>query len=320
MKRKYMLAFPFTGILTLFVLGFSQIGSQSSIPASAEADTLNIAPILYDYELETTQNIPVGGTLRFYDQENDAISITVVTPPEKGEVIFDGLSFTYTPFLGESGEDTFSCIAKDAAGNESQPNTVSLTIEESETQFSYADMKQNPSHYSAIKLYENDLIHGETVGSIRLFHPESELTRGDFMLWILSVLEIDDKVKPCVNTGLQNDTDIPLWMKPYVQLAISQNIILEDNWKPDEILTNAEAVLMIDRAAQIKDVRGYLLSVSDTGEIPNWALQSYLNLGAYRMLDCYDGAAHPNDALTRDTAADLVWQLYKYNQKFHITG
>ena len=45
-------------------------------------------------------------------------------------------------------------------------------------------------------------------------------------------------------------------------------------------------------------------------------VQDYLNLLGYRMLDLYDGCAHPNDPLTRDHAADLLWQSVKYRQKY----
>ena len=69
---------------------------------------------------------------------------------------------------------------------------------------------------------------------------------------------------------------------------------------------------MTERTAKIPDVDTYNLQLPDIGEIPNWAMQSYMDLSAYKMLDLYDGAAHPAKGLTRSYAADLLWQLWKY--------
>ena len=59
-------------------------------------------------------------------------------------------------------------------------------------------------------------------------------------------------------------------------------------------------------------VKNAALSYSDKASIPKWAIQSYMNLSAYKMLDFYDGLMKPSVALQNDHMADLLWQVWKY--------
>lgn len=280
----------------------------------ALADQENTAPIIESGSFDTVEDVPIKGVLSVYDAEGDQIRIQVVNAPKKGEVSFEGASFTYTPFLGSTGKDRFSFVCVDKAGNYSKEGLCDLTIEAAGTKFSYRDMTNNPSQYSAIKLREKGVLTGEKIGDASLFYPKRTVTRQELLMMILSACGAGEP-DACVNTGLTNDSAIPLWLKPYVKQAVDRKIITEDKFVPDEVPTRAEAVVLIDRAAEMDDVKKQALRLSDTAAIPNWALQSYLNLSAYKMLDLYDGAAHPTSALTRDTAADLVWQLWKYHDQ-----
>lgn len=313
LKKRFCILSIACFLMIQFTIWSSPLGVPP-IGVQAKGEMMNISPVVYDIDLFTAQNIQVSGMLRMYDKENDTAQIEIITFPEKGEIVFDGFSFTYTPFLNHIGEDQVTVVAVDQAGNRSNVSTLSIMIEKSADTFYYHDMRTNPSHYSAIKLHENGLIQGQQIGEIRLFHPKQNVTRAEFLIHLLSALQLQELVEPTVNTGLQNDGSISMWLKPYITLGKAHGIIKEDQFEPDQMITNAEAVVYVDRAANIKAVRGYDLGLSDTQKIPEWAVQSYLNLGAYRMLDLYDGEARAMEALTRDTAADLIWQLFKYGQ------
>ena len=132
---------------------------------------------------------------------------------------------------------------------------------------------------------------------------------------LLGVTGREKNLPACVNTGLANDGEIAPYLKPYVKKAVEEGIITESSFAADEVITRAEAVVLTNRAAAIKKVSGYNLNYDDTGDIPEWALQSYIDLCAYRMIDLPDNLARPNAALTRDFSADLLWQLKKYHDK-----
>ncbi len=275
-------------------------------------DTDNQPPALESGSFSTIKNMPIQGQLSAYDADGDQVMIKLLTKPEKGEIRFEGASFTYEPFYDMTGKDEMTVVCLDKEGNYSQKATLSVEIEKERRAFSYADMETSPSHYSAVKLNEKGILTGEQVGDRFFFYPERQVTRGDFLMRLIVAAGLEDGLSSCVNTGLQNDSTLPLYLKPYLKLAKDQGILVEKVFYPDEILTRAEAVVLIDRAVGMADVKTAALNYPDRTDIPSWATQSYMNLEAYRMLDFYDGRMHPKEALTNDHMADLLWQVWKY--------
>ena len=140
------------------------------------------------------------------------------------------------------------------------------------------------------------------------------MSRGELVILLLACRGWDTGLSPCVSTGLQNDAGIPLWLKPYIRQAIEKGIILEGAFDTETVPTRAEAVVLCCRAAGIDDILKYRLDLKDVDKIPDWAMEAYLSLAAYRMLECSDGYAYPAAPLQRGYAAALGWQLYKYAQ------
>ncbi len=289
------------------------VSEQTKATANTQSDITNSKPIAKDVSYSTAKNITLSGVIDAYDREGEILEAVVVEGAKNGKLDFVSTYFTYTPFYDYVGEDSFTVTVKDTAGNSSDICKVSIYVEDNKnTSFYYTDMLNNPSHYSAIKLNENGILTGKQVGNAYFFEPKAQVTRGEFIIDIISAILKNDSLTACVNTKLSNDSEIPLYLKPYVKVAIDEGIITEDYFHYDEIITRAEAVLLIDRASKINDVSSYTVTFDDVKLIPEWALQSYINLSAYKMLDLYQNSANPNGALTRDTSADLLWQLYKY--------
>lgn len=272
----------------------------------------NLPPTAESGKISTFKNMPVQGTVTVTDPENDQIMIKVIDGPEKGDIEFSGASFTYEPFYGMTGADELTFVCVDKQGNYSKKSTLSIDIEKERTAISYADMASNPSHYSAVKLNEKGIYTGEKSGDRYFFHPDRQVSRGMFLVNLISAMGLEDGLTACVNTGMQNDGEIDLFLKPYVKLAIDKKILLEKQFQADQILTRSEAVVLIDRAVNIPKVKTAALPYKDRTDVPSWALQSYMNLDAYKMLDFYDGLMKPKAALTNDHMADLLWQVWKY--------
>lgn len=259
---------------------------------------------------QTVMNIPVKGVLA--SSGSETITCQILTQPEKGNVSLSGTTFTYEPYLNMTGSDRFTYCVMDENGNCSAPAEVTLQVDASVGSVSFADMKNNPNHYAAVKLCEKGILGGEKLGNLNLFYPDNGVTRGDFTVMLLNAAKLTGSVSPTVNTGLLDDSDIPLWQKPYIKAAKELGIISGNRLSGNEVITRAEAAVMTARAASLPDVPEIALTVQDAADIPDWAVQSYRNLTAYKMIDFYDGSAHPNMELKRDHAADLLWQLWKY--------
>lgn len=265
---------------------------------------------------DTVKNVAVSGYITAADPNNGDLRIQVVERPRNGVVRFDGMAFTYTPYKDVYGEDSFAVCAVDAMSNFSKRTDVGINIEKQKTPFYYADMVDNPSAYAAIKLRENGVMSGAQIGGKHFFSPNEMTTRGELLVMLIVASGLEGSMKPTVNTGLPNDSSIPSYLKPYVKKAVDEDIwSSRQAFKHNEIPTRAEAVVLTDRFAKINDVKDFKLQMSDRAEIPEWALHSYKDLAAYRMLDLYDNAARPAKALTNSYSADLAWQLWKYYHK-----
>ncbi|MCL2056988.1 MAG: hypothetical protein FWH02_07215 [Oscillospiraceae bacterium] len=266
-------------------------------------------PEIEGISLETLRNIPISGYIPVTDHGSGGVAVRVVRQPQKGLVRISDQSFIYEPFSGITGRDIFTVLAVDSSGSLSQEAAVSVSIGKTRTDFSYADMTGHPSHYAAIQLHNHGVMSGRKIGDTWLFDPDTQMSRANFL--ILAVTAAGLRVSPTVNTGLENDASIPIWLKPYVKAGLDAGMISPNyGFNFRGVPTRAEAVLMTERAANIRDVKDFAITVTDRGDIPDWAQASYKNLTAHRMLGIHDGRAAPNAALTNSYAAELAWQLY----------
>lgn len=276
-------------------------------------ETVNHPPSAEGGSFATIKGSRLHGSVEVSDPDGDAVSISVLSPPRKGDLRFDGVRFVYTPFHDKTGGDSFVYCAIDRFGNYSNEATCEIRIESGRSGFRYADMANNPSEYAAIKLHEKDVYTGEQVGGAYFFHPQRAVTRAELLVMTLAAAGLDKDLPAAANTWLEGDELLPMWLKPYVKKAIDEGIWnRSDAFVHDQAPTRAEAVLMIGRAAKITDVKDYDLQIGDLASIPRWALPSYKDLAAYRMLDLHDGNAYPDRALDTAYTADLIWQLYKH--------
>ncbi len=290
----------------------SSKNQENEIKTSMQKDKRNSSPIVESLSISTVVNVERTATIKAYDSDNNNFAIKLTSTPKLGTVEFNGSTFTYTPFLNKKGKDKFRFVAIDEMGNSSREGVVNIIIDKTKPDFYYSDMINNPSHYSAIKLKEKEIIVGKKIGKSYFFEPKNSVSREKFLVMAISAAGMEKKLKPTVNTGLANDIEIPNYLKPYVKLAIDEKIIPNSNFNLNEIPTRAEAVLLISNISKIPDVKSHNLTLSDIGQIPQWAMQAYMNLSAYKMLDLYDNMAHPNSPITNSNTADLMWQLYKH--------
>lgn len=290
--------------------------AKNSVTTELTINILNTPlspPEIQSCHYDTVKNVAVSGYIPASTPNEVSLQIQVVKQPHNGVVRFDGMAFTYTPYKDVYGEDSFTVCAVDAMGNFSKQANVGIGIEKRKTSFYYADMTGNPSAYAAIKLHENGVISGMQIGGKYFLSPDEMTTRGEFLIMLTAASGLGGSLVPTVNTGLPNDALIPSYLKPYVKKAVDEDIwSSKQAFNYNEIPTRAEAVVLTDRFAKITDVKDFALKMSDRAEIPKWALPSYKDLAAYRMLDLYDNAAHPANALTNSYSVDLAWQLWKH--------
>ena len=123
--------------------------------------------------------------------EEATLTYIIVEEPSHGSLVHEDESssdFTYTPELNYTGTDSFTYKVNDGT-NDSNIATVTITIEapsEDIMPFNYIDMQEHWANYSASHLAARGLIIGEEIGNRFYFYPDRQMTRGDFILFLLA--------------------------------------------------------------------------------------------------------------------------------------
>ena len=277
-------------------------------------ETPNSPPVVQNASIATLQNVRRYGQLIATDPDGDRLSYYISASPKKGQVTLVGDTFIYTPLPGAKGKDQFTFYAQDNRGNFSDTGVVTIQIERSSNSPYFADLQGSRYEYAAVKLADAGVISGEQFGGSRLFYPDRQVTGGEMIVMILAAMGQDKNLTPCVNTGLEKDSEIPMWLKPYLSRAMEHGIINSNDFDPTAVLRRAEAVQLIYRASGIKVPQRTSLQLRDVKEIPTTALQAYMALADQGLLEHYDGYSTPAAPLERGYAAGLLWGLYHYCQ------
>ena len=299
--RIMILSLCLAGALTLPALALT----------TSTADVENAAPIAEDLSLNTYKGVAIFSRFAAVDPEGDLVTFQVVDSPARGQVGLDETdpaAFTYTPYEGKKGKDSFTYVAIDAKGNTSQPATVKIVIEKQKTTVSYSDLEGDPSHYAALRLAESGVYTGRRVGGLYCFDPDESFTREEFLAMAMTVAG-KAPLDNVTLTGFYDDADISAWAKGYVSAALvqgtvngSRNDVGQTVFAPGSAVTQAEAAVIIDRLLATGNV-SVATSTFSAETAPAWAYQSVVNMEAVSVLGSSTDLYKP---LTRSEAAVML--------------
>ena len=286
-----------------------------AVPAMAltasTAEVENAAPIAEDLSLTTYKGVAIFSRFAAVDPEGDLVTFQVVDSPARGQVTMDETdpaAFTYTPYEGKKGKDSFTYVAIDAKGNTSQPATVKIVIEKQKTAVSYSDLEGQPAHYAALRLAESGVYTGRQVGALYCFDPDQTFTREEFLAMAMTAAG-KAPLEDVTLTGFYDDGDISAWAKGYVSAALvvgtvegSRNEAGQAVFAPGSAVTQAEAAVIIDRLLATGDVSA-ASSTFSAETAPAWAYQSVVNMEAVSVLSSSADLYKP---LTRAGAAVML--------------
>ncbi len=284
----------------------------------------NSAPVLSmedarSFEVSTFQSIKVYGKVSAYDSDGDKIRYEVVTYAQNGVLDFDGESgeYSYTPVGAYFGEDSFEYVAIDQYGNYSKSQRVNLEVKKAETDIVYCDMQNHKDHVSALAMTEMGVMSGTKIGSETYFMPDKAVSRVDFVAMLINAIG-QNTPENVLNTGFDDDDEIPQSMKGYVKKAREMGLVEgsvnadgEYLFEPNREITRAEAALIVSRL-----VKGSVPTVkptfSDKNEIPTWAHDAIYILNDLGILQSENGEIAPTSSLTRTQTARMLYALIGY--------
>ncbi|MDR0858619.1 MAG: S-layer homology domain-containing protein [Oscillospiraceae bacterium] len=300
-------ALPLTGAFDVEV---ESVTVSAAVPV-IEHTGVNYPPVAQNLNYTTFRNVAVNGKFAAVDPEGDLVTYRLLSQPKKGEITVIDSGFIYTPANNKKGRDTFTYVAQDAAGNVSGEATVSIQIEKQATKVTYSDMSGDPNHYAALKLAELGVFTGEKVGGEYYFSAGTTVTRGEFLAMCASLTGIEP-LADITRTGFADDSEMPVWVKPYVGAALMNGIIAgfprESGalvFSPNDPILRSQAVVMLNNALDISDVRSAAF-FAEEGILPAWVSQAAANLTAADIIG--DISLTAGSEMTRGDAAAMLAQ------------
>ncbi len=266
----------------------------------------NEAPKAENLDLETYKNIANNGKLSAVDPEGATVEFSVAEQPKYGkvEVKSDG-TFLYIPGKNKVGEDSFTFVAKDEAGNESLPGTVRIKIMKPSQARTYADMEENPAAFEAMWAEAQELTGGMDIAGQNCFRPDAYVTRGEFLAMVMELTDQTVDESLTVSAFLDSNEAAP-WLRPYMAAAVRSGIVrgeVSENglvFRPNDPIKGREAAVILQNILQLP----VSASLQD-GDEPRWSAPSVQALRESGL------SVAAGENLTRETAVCLLYAVSK---------
>ena len=214
------------------------------------SETENMAPVAVNADLETYKDVSLRVPIGAYDPDGDRITYKIKRYPACGTLFIEDGILNYTPLEGFVGADSFTYLAVDGYGNESDVARADLKVTESKSGIYFADMRDSAAHLAAIRAAEEEVMTYTLIGDSYFFQPKEQVSRIDFAVMLVSAagVTVPDKLYP---TDIFTDTRAQSRDKRmYLETAVTKGFIKVDGeaFRPDEPITVNDAVAMTEKA------------------------------------------------------------------------
>ncbi len=314
----------------------TQPSGEVTLPSGDESDDEleNIlASIANDSNFTIKENNALDAAMEATTNSGETFNFVVVTNPTHGVVTHEdptNPSFTYKPDEDYVGEDSFT-FRLESGEYYSNVGTIRITITADESTtipFYYVDMQEHWANYSAAHLAARGYIIGEEIGAKYYYCPSRAMTRGDFILFLLSIVDSENTAE-IAEVTFADEESTPTWMLEKAKKAYGLKIIsgVGGGEKPsldaNRNITRAEAFVMINNVLKAKSNitdSTTTLEFNDVTKIPDWATQAIKNLVGYKLIQGdTDKNINPTSIVDRGQGAELAYKLLKQLEESAMT-
>lgn len=309
-----VLALPLLGLSVPSAFGFwSTVGTAAAIDETSILTTANgNAPVVSPIAGETYAGVYLELPLAATDSDGDAVLFKLVDAPRRGTAKIDGSTLQYTPTDTKTGTDKFSYAAVDTSGKVSEPAEIKIKIRKNSAKMTYADMSSDSAHYAALCLSQEGVFTGERIGASYFFHPESPVTRSEFIAMASALADLP--VEQTIQTDFSDDAGLSAWAKPYISAAANTGIISGyqtaagvSEIRGDRPITAAEASVIVSNLLEEDPDLPLQAAMIENDTAPIWAVSATARLSAAKILP--DAAkADPSTEITRKTACEILYR------------
>lgn len=225
----------------------------------------------------------------------------------KRKILFCLLIFVLT--TSSAYASRFKFIFSPKAINTFSPNENSF----------YCDTLGHWCDYAATRLHNEGIFTGIKIGNQYYFSPDQQVTRGEFLLYVSAVLQMEPKEAEIV--PFADFYSVPIWQRATVSQMYKIGIIHgsyengELYFNNDESITRLEAAQILNNFLGIKGLIGQM-AYTDSYLIPRYATEAVKNVADYGLMKGYDdGSFRPYIRLNRAMLADILCNLKDYCEK-----
>lgn len=281
-------------------------------------DKINSAPSVgvasfASLNLLTYKGISLSGVLAAHDPEGDELTYEIVRYPVDGMLTLDdehnGI-YTYVPDKTFIGKDEFIYVVKDKYGNYSEGIRVNIEVDAPSVSIRYNDLEKSNAYSYAINMTELGIMNGERVGDNYYFRPDTEVSRGDFLVSAMKALGVTS-VPAASTTPFSDDSDIGEEIKGYVNIAYAKGYIsgIKEGdglyFRANEKITLSEASVIISNMIGYAEIESIPV-FSDADSIPKWSKKAVLSLHALGILESFDNSIGASRMLSRADMAKIL--------------
>lgn len=183
----------------------------------------------------------------------------------------------------------------------------------------YCDIKNHWCAYGAMRLYKEGIYTGIKIGKNYYYQPETPITRGDFLLYVNSIINMPEDSSFALPFG--DSSSVSYWQKPVIS-AMYRAGIIKGNLERDKLyinsdqhITRLECAIILNNI--LKGNKDYAPNdYSDSYLIPKYASSSVKNVTDYHIMRGYeDKSFRPYIKVTRAMLADILCNLKDYCEK-----
>ncbi len=281
-------------------------------------EKVNAAPQIDSAEstlaVSTQSGITVYGTLISLDPENDQLTYIVTAYPQKGTLSMEDIhsgNFKYTPQEGYTGKDSFSYVVRDACGNYTKQQKVTISVNKKKIDMDYEDMAGHIAYNAALEASANRWMLGTLSGNGMYFGPDQTVSRGEFVAMVMKAMNMTPSAG-LVDSCFDDNQDIPVSVRPYVATAQEKGYVIGSfegdglYFHADAAVTRAEAAVILNRILDLSAPTSSPV-FSDGDTVPVWAADAVSALYDAGILNATASGIAATAPLTRaDTAMMLV--------------
>ncbi|MBQ2863608.1 MAG: hypothetical protein IJE84_05470 [Clostridia bacterium] len=261
-----------------------------------------------------------SGMLYATDREGDRIRYEIVSYPAHGVLTsFDSEEgkFVYVSHPSYTGKDEFEYVAVDEYGNYTSIASVSVEVVSDRRGIEFSDMDCCADVSAASFAVENEIMTASVRGGAYVFCPELKIKRAEFVMMAMKAAGKEPAQKLAALDNISDVSGQSDEIKGYLAQALEQGYIKAEDrdgklcLRPDDIITKAEAALILSRLCGYERKSDDISVFADFGRVDASYLGAISAMYSSGVIECSSGLIRPNEEITRQSCARM---LYRFSQ------